>query len=60
VRSAADLTLDERGDPVPKIEVKRKDAPPPHKTLIGLHQQVLPVKLACWNKAARDQNVVVS
>ena len=44
VCSPVNIALHERAHPVPKIEVQREDALSAHKALIGLHQQIVPLK----------------
>ena len=44
VCSPVNIALHERAHPVPKIEVQREDALSAHKALIGLRQQIVPLK----------------
>src|SRR5262249_46218880 len=59
VCSPVNIALHERAHPVPKIEVQREDALSAHKALIGLRQQIVPLKCERWKDAALDHNVVV-
>src|SRR6266566_8374778 len=59
VCSPVNIAKHERAHPVPKIEVQREDAFSAHQALIGLHQQIVPLKCAHRNEAALDLNVVV-
>ena len=73
VCSPVNIALHERAHPVPKIEVQRENALSAHKVLIGLRQQIGPLKtrdrpdsliadrVKCerWKDAALDHNVVV-
>ena len=59
VCSPVNIALHERAPPVPKIEVQRENALSAHKALVGLHQQIVPLKCAHRNEPALDQNVVV-
>src|SRR6516225_9274906 len=59
VCSPVNIALHERAHSVPKIEVQREDALSAHKALIGLRQQIVPLKCEHWKDAALDHNVVV-
>ena len=59
VCSPVNIALHERAHPVPKIEVQRENPFSAHKALIGLRQQIVPLKCGHLKDAALDHNVVV-
>ena len=44
MRSPVNIALHERAHPVPEIEVQRENALSAHKALIGLRQQIVPLR----------------